>query len=89
MKNTIQQKILKELEPKLQELGVAQDQVEFKESLLSQGILDSISFLEFMIQLESVFSTDFDFSELDPTEFTSINGLAELIKQQKETPNPS
>lgn len=82
MENTIQEKILKELEPRLQELEVAQDEVQLDESLLEQGILDSISFLEFMVQLESVFSVEFDFSELDPTEFTSVKGLTGLIQQE-------
>ncbi|MGO3182948.1 MAG: acyl carrier protein [Aequorivita sp.] len=80
--NTIQQKILKALAPKLQELSVKQEEVNLEESLLSQGVMDSISFLEFLVELEDVFSIEFDFSELDPTEFTSVKGLIGLIQQE-------
>jgi acyl carrier protein len=68
------------LQPKLEELGLSINDIDIKESLLNQGILDSMSFLEFMVEIESTFNTEFDFSELDPSEFTSIDNLIKLIE---------
>jgi acyl carrier protein len=48
--------------------------------LLNQGILDSMSFLEFIVDIESAFNIELDFSELDPSEFTSIDNIVKLIE---------
>lgn len=79
MENKTKNKIIELLQPKLDALGLAVDDVDAEESLLSQGVLDSMSFLEFMMELEEAFDKELDFSELDPSEFTSINNLAKLI----------
>ena len=84
MKNTTKIKLIELLQPKLEELGVSVSDIDSKESLLSQGILDSMSFLEFTVDIESTFNVEFDFSELDPSEFTSINNLIALINKLKE-----
>lgn len=80
----IQQKIWKELESKLNELDLQPNEVSIEESLLQQGILDSITFLEFIVHLEEVFKVDFDFSDLDPTQFTSIQSLVQLIEKHQK-----
>ncbi len=70
------------LEPRLKELGLNKMDIDSKISLLEQGILDSISFLEFMIDIESQFNIELDFSELDPSEFTSIDKILELTNNE-------
>jgi len=70
------------LEPRLKELGLTRMDIDRKTSLLEQGILDSISFLEFMMDIESKFNIELDFSELDPSEFTSIDKILKLTNNE-------
>lgn len=79
MENTTKNKLFALLQSKLDELGLSASDIDTKESLLNQGILDSMSFLEFTVDIESTFNIEFDFSELDPSEFTSIDNLIALI----------
>ena len=80
MGNTTKNKLIELLQPKLEELGLSKSDIDTKESLLHQGILDSMAFLEFTVNIESTFNIEFDFSELDPSEFTSIDNLIKLIE---------
>jgi len=80
MENTTKNKLIELLQPKLEELGLSVSDIDTKDSLLNQGILDSMSFLEFTVDIESTFNIEFDFSELDPSEFTSIDNLVKLIE---------
>lgn len=80
MKNKTKKKVIELLNPKLEELGLNESDLNINESLLNQGILDSMSFLEFLGEIESVFNIEFDFSELDPSEFTSIENIVKLIE---------
>jgi len=82
MENTTKNKLIDLIQPKLKELGLTARDIDTKESLLNQGILDSMSFLEFIVDIESIFNIEFDFSELDPSEFTSIECLAALINDR-------
>lgn len=79
MENNVKNKIIELLQPKLEELGLTLNDLDSSESLLNQGILDSMSFLEFTVDVESTFDIELDFSELDPSEFTSIDNLVKLI----------
>jgi acyl carrier protein len=80
MENMTKNKIVELLQPKLEELGMSVHDLDATESLLSQGILDSMSFLEFTVDIESAFNIELDFSELDPSEFTSIDNIVKLIE---------
>ena len=82
MENTTKNKLIELLQPKLEELGLLESAIDTKDSLLKQGILDSMSFLEFTVDIESTFNVEFDFSELDPSEFTSIDNLVALINDR-------
>jgi len=82
MENIIKTKIIELLNSKLEQLGISESELDLSESLLNQGILDSMSFLEFIVEIESTFLIEFDFSELDPSEFTSIVNLIEQIKNR-------
>ena len=72
--------LLELLKDRLELLDVTVEEVDIEQSLFEQGILDSISFLEFMIEVESKFDLELDFSELDPTEFNSIEKLSKIIE---------
>ncbi len=82
MENQTKKKIVELLQPVMESLGVTSDDLSTSESLLNQGILDSMSFLEFIVSIESAFNVNLDFSELDPSEFTSIDNIAKLIENE-------
>jgi acyl carrier protein len=82
MENTTKNKLIELLQPKIEELGLSVSDIDTIDSLLNQGILDSMSFLEFTVDIESTFNIEFDFSELDPSEFTSIDSLVALINDR-------
>lgn len=84
MENNIKNKIIELLKPKLEENEISENDLDTKESLLDQGVLDSMSFLEFTTNVETTFDIELDFSELDPSEFTSIDNLIALINDKTE-----
>jgi acyl carrier protein len=47
--------------------------------LIANGILDSMGFIELLMFVESIIGRKIDLSELDPTEFTTIQGLSRSI----------
>lgn len=71
--------IIAVLTPRLEMLGLSEKDIDPEQSLLEQGVLDSMSFLEFIVDLESKYGVSLDFSELDPSEFTSVKKLQNLI----------
>ena len=44
--------------------------------LMATGVLDSMGFIELLAYVESITGVRIDFSDLDPEEFTSIEGLS-------------
>lgn len=79
MKEISEEQIIEVLKPRLSILGLSVSDVDPDQSLLEQGILDSMSFLEFIVDIESTFGVELDFSELDPSEFTSVKKIKKLI----------
>lgn len=47
--------------------------------LIANGILDSMGFIELLVFVESITGQRIDLSDLDPNEFTSIQGLSRSI----------
>lgn len=50
--------------------------------LLKSGLIDSISFMEIILQLESDYNIKLDISKIDNPEFTKISGLITAIIKQ-------
>ena len=65
---------------KLSELagGEASD-VDEEENLVSQGLIDSLGFIELVTAIEKNYNVEIDFSELEPEEFMSVKGLVQQI----------
>lgn len=78
----IKNKIIALVDHKLKAASVLPSDINEDESLLLQGILDSISFLELIVKLESLFDIEIDFGDLDPSEFTTLNNLSKLVLEQ-------
>lgn len=53
--------------------------VSHSQSLIEQGVFDSIDFITLLMELENKFGIEPDFDEVDPAKFTSINGLIALL----------
>ena len=59
---------------KLQAIGLEQD-------LLASAVLDSLAFVELVSHLEDKTGILIDFTELDPSQVTTINGLVNYLLQ--------
>ncbi|MBN4078009.1 acyl carrier protein [Nitrospina gracilis] len=77
----IQTQLLNLLKPKLELFNISLDEVKVDDSLLELGILDSMSFLDFIVSLEEKFEMELDFSDMEPSEFFTIQQLSKIIFQ--------
>lgn len=80
---SVQIQLLNILKPKLELFNKDPGEVALDESLMELGILDSMSFLEFIVSLEEFFQTELDLSELEPSDFSTIQKLSKLIIQSR------
>ena len=80
---SVQIQLLEILKPKLVLFNIDPEEVALDDSLLELGILDSMSFLDFIVSLEEFFQTELDLSELEPSEFSTIQQLSKLIIQSR------
>ncbi|NLE37352.1 MAG: acyl carrier protein [Pirellulaceae bacterium] len=48
---------------------------------VAAGIIDSMAFVRLLMDAESEFGLELDFSELDPAEFLTIDGFARSVMQ--------
>ena len=51
--------------------------------LIDTGILDSLKFVELMMQLEQRFGTRVELNDLEPDNFRTLRRIAEFIEQRK------
>jgi len=77
----IQTQLLNILKPKLELFNISLDEVKVDDSLLELGILDSMSFIDFIVSLEEKFEIELDFSDMEPSEFSTILQLSKIIIQ--------
>lgn len=53
--------------------------ISMTESLIAQGIFDSIDFITMLMEIENTFEIELDFDDVDPAQFTSIDGLIKAL----------
>ncbi len=75
----IKSKLFKLMQPRLQRLGIQESDIDEHESLLGQGVFDSMAFIEFITQMEEEFDIEMDFEEMDASDFTSVSQLINII----------
>jgi acyl carrier protein len=46
--------------------------------LMESGVLDSIGFVELIVFMESQIGCNIDLTDVDPSEFTTVNGLCRI-----------
>lgn len=74
---TIQQ--IKEL---FGEIGFQSENIGLDDSLVDEGIIDSLTILELITALESKFSIEFDESDYDIENFASIKSIERTVHQK-------
>lgn len=67
------------LAPRLNRLGLTGKDITDSDDLMKQGILDSLSLIEFVADLEEAFNIEMDFDEVDLTAFTSIEAMVAIV----------
>lgn len=67
------------LTPRLNRLGLTGKDITDSDNLMKQGILDSLTLIEFVADLEEAFDIEMDFEEVDLTAFTSIEAMKTIV----------
>ena len=75
--------ILRFLEGKAKRLGIKEKFLLNDFELIKSGLLDSMSFLDLIIELETHFKIQIDFEDKNPSEFTTLTGLVKLVSEAK------
>jgi len=78
MAETVRDVVLRELAQSARARGLTLDGLDPKENLFNAGVIDSMGFLELVAAVEAAFGLEIDFSEMDPAEFTTLDGLVAL-----------
>ena len=58
------------------------DALDPEASLIEEGVLDSVGFVNLVLELESLMGSSVGLGDIDPHEHTSINGLARFFSDQ-------
>ena len=77
--------VLTELQPRLQALDVPLDEVTGEFDLVTSGVLDSMAFVDFVGAVETEFGFEMDFEDVDPSEFTVLDGFVRCAARNMET----
>jgi len=72
--------IIQEIKKKARILDIETGNIENSFSLTGSGIFDSIEFMDLMISVENRFNVEVDFSEAEPSEFTTLEGFVNCCK---------
>jgi acyl carrier protein len=62
--------------------SVGGDDIKPDTDLLARGILDSQGFIDLLMFIESTYGCNIELLDVDPAQFSTINGLCELATQQ-------
>lgn len=57
-------------------------------NLMESGLLDSVGFVELIVFVESQTGCNIDLIDVDPSEFTTIDGLCRLALRSYREPEP-
>jgi acetyltransferase-like isoleucine patch superfamily enzyme/acyl carrier protein len=77
--------ILAELSGRLEERGLAPDELPDDFDLLAEGVIDSFGVLELIGSIEERFGLAVDFEELEATDLTSIGPFSRYVAGEAET----
>ena len=80
----IREQIIERLTDRALRLGFKDKYLVKDFDLIKAGLLDSMSFIEFIAELENHYSIEVDFEKYNPSEFTTLNGLSKVIAETLE-----
>ena len=70
------------LKEKLELFGIDKREIKNDFDLVQSGLLDSMSFVDLVTEMEKKFNIEIDFEEaFDESKLTKINGLIEIFKK--------
>jgi acyl carrier protein len=77
--NEIKKQIIQIIKERLVDTTSGSFTVDDEIDLIGSGILSSIGFIEVITELEKKFKIEFDFDNIDPSEYSSVSGIAATI----------
>jgi acyl carrier protein len=57
--------------------------------LMESGLLDSVGFVELIVYIEGQTGCSVDLTDVDPSEFTTVNGLCRIALRGFQPPEPA
>src|SRR5258708_11878411 len=79
--------IIKWVRKNAQTNGNGQVELAVHTNLMESGLLDSIGFVELIVFMESKTGSNIDLSDVDPSEFTTVNGLSQIALRNVQHDN--
>ncbi|MCK4361582.1 MAG: acyl carrier protein [Bacteroidales bacterium] len=77
----ISEYIIFKIKGKLEQFGIDKSEIKNDFDLVQSGLLDSMSFVDLVTEMEKYFTIEIDFEEaFDESKLTKINGLIEIFK---------
>jgi acyl carrier protein len=74
--------IILKLKEKLEQFGIDKSEIKNDFDLVQSGLLDSMSFVDLVTEMEKKFNIEIDFEKaFDESKLTKINGLIEIFKK--------
>ncbi|HET6243536.1 MAG: acyl carrier protein [Bacteroidetes bacterium] len=75
--------ILEQLDKRLIRIGMQRKEITPNFDLVKSGLLDSMSFVDLVVEIEKKFNTEIDFElAFQNADFTTISGLIQTIEKQ-------
>lgn len=81
----IREQIIERLKDRALRLGFKDKYLVKDFDLIKAGLLDSMSFIEFIAELENQYKIEIDFERYNPSEFTTLAGLSKVIVETLST----
>jgi acyl carrier protein len=79
--------IIKWVRKNAQTNGSGQVELTVHTNLMESGLLDSIGFVELIVFMESKTGSNIDLTDVDPSEFTTVNGLSQIALRNVQHDN--
>jgi len=73
--------IIEQLKKNVKQTTMDLDQIPDDFNLVDSGLIDSLGFLELITPIEIEFGIEFDFTDLDPEDFTVFGRLVDFAAQ--------
>jgi len=84
MQNEIRQSLMRQLDKKLNRVGIGENELNAGFDLVKSGLVNSLEFVELVASLEKEFKCEIDFeSALEKGQLTTLGGLIQTFEKQR------